>query len=66
MKDSPAFPGNSARPPKEVRGLTKREYFVGLAMQGLLAASFTGAEDVALSAIQYTDALIKELEKEPK
>ena len=52
-------------------GLTKREYFAGLAMQGLCANSQenspagdwkTVARDAALAA----DALLAELEKEPK
>lgn len=71
MKDQPAFPVVQVSPsdfnnPEEINkhyGLTIRQHFAGLAMQGILAASFTGAEDVALNAIQYTDALIAELEK---
>ena len=44
-------------------GLSKREWFAGLALQGLLANSsepFRQIED----AVYYADALIKELEKE--
>lgn len=44
-------------------GLTKREYFAGLAMQGL--AMYTGAEPegVAKYAVDLADALLAELEK---
>lgn len=42
-------------------GLTKREYFAGLAMQGLLAnGDYTGVES---AAVVKADALLKELEK---
>jgi hypothetical protein len=45
-------------------GLTKREHFAGLAMQGLLAGSSgLGDGECALNAIHYADALLKELEK---
>lgn len=60
--DDAAFP-TSMLPPG---GLTKREWFAGLAMQGLLAdANYDGnmIECVRLS-LQYTDALIAELNKE--
>ena len=45
--------------------LTKREYFAGLALQGLLAdATESGsAESYAKSAVQFADALLAELEK---
>lgn len=48
-------------------GLTKREYFAGLAMQGLLAADakYNGKtndrESLAVDAIAFADALIAEL-----
>jgi len=51
------------------QGLTKREYFAGLAMQGLLAtgATYGGVtnDNISLSrnATQVADALLKELEK---
>lgn len=47
-------------------GLTKREYFAGLAMQGLLAMGprCQGApEDMAAHAAVCADALLAELEK---
>ena len=49
-------------------GLTKREYFAGLAMQGILASpeqySLTnGAKDVARTAIDCADELLKQLDQ---
>lgn len=64
-------------------GLTKREYFAGLAMQGMLAnidqsysEPFLEAHrelyfkkqqqlinDVAIKSVEYSDALLKELDK---
>lgn len=49
------------------QGLSKREYFAGLAMQGLLANS--GNETYATMAawaVRHADALIEALNKEPK
>ena len=44
------------------KGLTKREYFAAMAMQGLLANSlYVG--DVAISAVGVADALIEALNK---
>jgi len=56
----------------QVNGLTKREYFAALAMQGILAGHygyFEGNSDVSVPdevakyAIYNADALIKELNK---
>ena len=59
-------------------GLTKREYFAGLAMQGILASGPKNIEelmvwldtvktfehsDVAIESIKIADALLKELDK---
>lgn len=46
-------------------GLTKREYFAGLAMQGILANGWDKAfrSNMAKQAIAYADALLAELEK---
>ena len=55
-------------------GLTKREHFAGLAMQGLLSSAHMGDSDLHDSAaewvrevtetsVEYADALLKELEK---
>lgn len=48
------------------RGLTKREYFAGLAMQGLLAGAFSGylkQRDCVNIAVQHADGLLEELER---
>lgn len=54
-------------------GLTKREWFAGLAMQGILANTFMGQEepsdeslvirpeDVGYNAVKYADAIIAAL-----
>lgn len=44
-------------------GLTKREYFAGQALNGLLAGGFSIHEDAAGAAIVFADDLLKELEK---
>jgi hypothetical protein len=49
-------------------GLTKREYFAGLAMQGYMAHRYTPHQDpnnVAEYAIMCADELLKQLEKQP-
>ena len=43
-------------------GLTKREYFAGLAMQGLIAHGYGLIQGPEL-AVEYADALLKELEQ---
>jgi hypothetical protein len=43
-------------------GLTKREYFAGLAMQGIIAGNLD-VDDVAHSAVKMADAVLAELEK---
>lgn len=45
--------------------LTKREYFAGLAMQGLLGngSSLLSFSETAREAVRQADALLKELEK---
>lgn len=57
----------SNQQPEELpRGLTKREYFAGLAMQGFMSYEFAAhaqdADGVAKSAVKYADALLKALE----
>jgi hypothetical protein len=57
-------------------GLTKREHFAGLAMQGMLSSKYVGdfgneinddsydhTHGLANNAIRYADALLKELDK---
>lgn len=48
------------------KGLTKREYFAGLAMQGMLAdpnASNFKPKFIAELAVDFSDALLEELDK---
>ena len=50
-------------------GLTKREFFAAMAMQGLCASELvrrTGAQQLAQFAVEQADALILELSKEQK
>lgn len=65
--DLPAFIRTSWGPSRdeESLGLTKREYFAAMAMQGLLLARGVGTHDVLLAtyAREYADALLAELEK---
>ncbi len=44
-------------------GLTKREYFAAMAMQGLLASG-DYTQDIAHSSVECADALISELNKQ--
>ena len=45
------------------KGLTKREYFAGLAMQGMARIEGNG-EDIAHDAVKIADALLAELRKQ--
>ena len=44
-------------------GLTKREQFAGMAMQGILANSSNSMSYVARDAVQMADELLAELER---
>lgn len=44
-------------------GVTKREYFAAMAMQGLATKPVYGAVYIATEAVRYADALIAELNK---
>jgi hypothetical protein len=46
-------------------GLTKREYFAGLALQGLLSDYNVdgGPNDITDAAVMYADSLLKSLDK---
>jgi hypothetical protein len=48
-----------------VPGLTKREYFAAIAMQGLISNSLSGRgpNGCAEDSVKFADALIKELNK---
>ena len=47
-------------------GLTKREYFAGLAMQGLLSRNIKmfepSPEELCLLSVKFSDELLKQLE----
>lgn len=65
MKDENAFPTKNSDRGIQT-GLTKREYFAGLAMQGLasggkITPNKDGAEYIAKHAVSMADALLKEL-----
>lgn len=79
MKNEPAFPTVNYEGPGDgygtcimtvTGGLTKRQYFAGLAMQGIVMSGLNcemetrfSEESVAQAAVEYADALIIELEK---
>lgn len=75
MKNSeePAFPViKTAATNQSLSGLTKREYFAGLAMQGILSSinkwidrdgKQLKADDVAELAISASDRLLEQLEE---
>ena len=46
-----------------VVGLTKREYFAAMAMQGILSQHDSRPSYTATLAVEYADALINELNK---
>lgn len=46
-------------------GLTKREYFAAMAMQGILARSSDTNENIATVSVNAADALITALNKQP-
>jgi hypothetical protein len=64
-----AFPSiNGGSPHVQEGGLTKREHFAGLAMQGLLSTDYTGDSEtyhrwITTSAVALADALLEELAK---
>ena len=68
--NDPAFPVDQhehGHAPLACTGLTKRELFAAMAMQGLMAANWTkdiSQEDISLLAIDGADALIDELQKQ--
>lgn len=57
---TPAFANN------EQSGITLRQYYAGLAMQGSLAnPNPSSIDDCVKDAVQAADALINELNKQP-
>ena len=61
--DAPAF-ANATQNPNLI-GLTKREYFAGQALQGVLAKGVS-ANNAAMAAVELADELIGRLNKENK
>ena len=55
---------NPIDPPNN--GLTKREYFAALAMQGLIVNGRAFITDNIIDAVKIADALIEELNKPPQ
>jgi len=66
-KDQPVYPIVSKefiRPNDEYLGLTKREYFAIMALQGILANPNRGANsDCSIVALEYADGLLSLLNK---
>lgn len=65
--DKPAF-GKVTQQDKEFvyknSGLTKREYFAAMAMQGIIAAGkIFGSDAIAETSIEHADELLKLLDK---
>lgn len=60
-----AFPMDVSCGPNQT-GLTKREYFAAMAMQGLATLDGTPEGYIAKYAVKHADALIEELNKESK
>lgn len=59
----PTEPNDPAYPTPLMDGLTKREYFSGLAMRGLIADPSCNGETCAKTSVHFADALIAELNK---
>lgn len=62
-KKLPAFPPNAGWEHSEANGLSKREYFAAMAMQGLATNWSKSNEEIARNAIEIADALLAELER---
>jgi hypothetical protein len=60
--EAQAFPvAWGSAPP--ILGMTKREYFAAMAMQGMTSNNNITVEAVAAWAVKYADALLMEMEK---
>lgn len=63
-KDEPIHPITGQINPKRFIGLSKREYFAAMVMQGYLSGSVTLSADFMVSnSVRLADRLIKELEE---
>lgn len=60
-----AFSSSFGRHEDDIKtgGLNKREYFAGLAMQGLTSTETFPLDKVAEESVRLADELLKELEK---
>lgn len=70
INETEFFEYNLPNKEKQYSGLTKREHFAGLAVQGLLSSfmhnaenGFYGKDVVVSTAIEYADELLKQLEE---
>tara|TARA_R110002126_G_scaffold70280_5_gene177027 strand:- start:920 stop:1129 length:210 start_codon:yes stop_codon:yes gene_type:complete len=63
--DKPAMPSPHFED-DELQGLTKREHFAGLAMQGIMAndQQYLTWSDLAKDSVAVADALLKQLEQD--
>jgi len=62
--NSPAYPGVEPTTPNSLCGLSKREYFAAMALQGLLFCSDLWGKsivDTSRVAVEFADALLQEL-----
>ena len=62
IKPEWAFPSGDPSGLEPCGGLTKREYFAAMAMQGLLASGDSGASNVAKWSVGYATALLAALD----
>jgi hypothetical protein len=62
----PAFPIVTSAGFGTAPGLTKREYFAAVALQGLLAFEPASINVIVPDAVEYADALLAALERKPE
>ena len=55
---------SSGQPDGHLLGLTKREYFAGLAMQGMLAGGNYSETETPYCAVKLADELLKQLQND--
>jgi hypothetical protein len=65
MEEAKANGRENAFPDQRWKGLTKREWFAGMALQGLIACEIVmvsgDATELAKFAVEHADALLKQL-----
>ena len=62
INETEFFEYNLPNKEKQYSGLTKREYFAGLAMQGLLNNTAFTVKFIASKSVQIAEELLKQLE----